>query len=355
MVNTVLKRVGHQILTPQGTPLQSPAATQLVLPRGGSSGSVSEQHVSSGAEAGALAAAAAAAAVTAAAADVGASASEAPLLSVQLASPGPSSTPGSPSTPREALVTALPGGTEGSRLSPGGSPQQQAEVASPAAAGAAAGEGQGAESAAAGAGAAGTAPAAEQGGGGAGAAASGAAGADAAAGVAAAAGVTAAGGAGAVDASDYEEQVTSPREAIADAVEAVMAGSAEQPLPALPSINTTQRHPSSWSGDGGEAGDVLPGLSTVFGGVLDEDTRTAHLASMAEQADLRGLEQALDSLPPAPEASGGAASEHRLMRQETPPDPRRALMRNRRARVWKLLTVGWGLGPAWHWWCGSWV
>lgn len=87
----------------------------------------------------------------------------------------------------------------------------------------------------------------------------------------------------------------------------------------------------------------------------------------AAQADLRGLERAFDALPQqaqqpqhtsaghpssslpagasAPAASSASVqgasrrSLDGLTRQETPPDPRRALMRDRRAAAWRLLTT----------------
>ena len=103
-----------------------------------------------------------------------------------------------------------------------------------------------------------------------------------------------------------------------------------------------------------------------------EDTRTAQLATLAEQADLRALEKAMVAEPaqeqgvvvpggsvgsafsnasrgvpftttprmgePISDRSGGG---HRspLRRVETPPDPRRALMKERRAAEWRRLTV----------------
>lgn len=107
---------------------------------------------------------------------------------------------------------------------------------------------------------------------------------------------------------------------------------------------------------------------------VEADARTAQLASLAEQADLRGLERALDSLPQAEPVGRPTV---KLQRQDTPPDPRRwaghatcagvghlegkrlrapcsdrpmvcasvnschnlrALMRDRRAAAWKVLT-----------------
>jgi hypothetical protein len=55
---------------------------------------------------------------------------------------------------------------------------------------------------------------------------------------------------------------------------------------------------------------------------VEADARTAQLATLAEASDLRGLERALDSLPQAEPSVGGPAA-HRLNRQDTPPDPRR--------------------------------
>lgn len=53
---------------------------------------------------------------------------------------------------------------------------------------------------------------------------------------------------------------------------------------------------------------------------VEADARTAQLASLAEQADLRGLERALDSLPQAEPVGRPTV---KLQRQDTPPDPRR--------------------------------
>ncbi|KFM27432.1 Brefeldin A-inhibited guanine nucleotide-exchange protein 2 [Auxenochlorella protothecoides] len=66
-----------------------------------------------------------------------------------------------------------------------------------------------------------------------------------------------------------------------------------------------------------------------------EDIRTAQMATMAEQADLRGLERALEELP----ASGPRPGDEGRSKAETPPDPRRALMHSRRASAWRLLTT----------------
>jgi hypothetical protein len=61
---------------------------------------------------------------------------------------------------------------------------------------------------------------------------------------------------------------------------------------------------------------------------VEADARTAQLASMAEQSDLRGLERALDSLPQGGEPGSlppvaGSRAALALARQDTPPDPRR--------------------------------
>jgi len=95
------------------------------------------------------------------------------------------------------------------------------------------------------------------------------------------------------------------------------------------------------------------------------DARTAQLASLAEQADLSGLEKALDALPlheitgtvpgltppgfNTTELTAAAVNDvHKeiregprspLRRADTPPDPRRALMRERRAAEWKQLSM----------------
>ena len=62
------------------------------------------------------------------------------------------------------------------------------------------------------------------------------------------------------------------------------------------------------------------------------------------QADLQGLERAFDSVPVQPPGVGAAgvgssADGSTQGQQETPPDPRRAIMRDRRAAAWRLLTV----------------
>lgn len=87
---------------------------------------------------------------------------------------------------------------------------------------------------------------------------------------------------------------------------------------------------------------------------LKVGSHNAQSLSTALQADLRGLERAFDqTLPPPPpggrgegRGSSSGAGEVRsssgstgLARQETPPDPRRALMRDRRREAWKRLTV----------------
>lgn len=70
----------------------------------------------------------------------------------------------------------------------------------------------------------------------------------------------------------------------------------------------------------------------------DDEARAARLATLAENADIQGLEKALDadqmkSVLTVEEASGT------ISRQDTPPDPRRALMRDVRVATWRLLTV----------------
>lgn len=99
------------------------------------------------------------------------------------------------------------------------------------------------------------------------------------------------------------------------------------------------------------------------------DQRAAQLSQLAEQSDLRGLEEALATPSPAPKlksldekatirfnkhvdipgdqnnltdepdkahAEGAPSS---LKRVDTPPDPRRALVRDFRAPEWQALTV----------------
>jgi hypothetical protein len=78
-----------------------------------------------------------------------------------------------------------------------------------------------------------------------------------------------------------------------------------------------------------------------------DDVRTAQLASMAESADVAALEKALGAAPllpdggalPAAAAAAREAAARRLRRADTPPDPRRALMREVRAEEWRRLSV----------------
>jgi hypothetical protein len=71
-----------------------------------------------------------------------------------------------------------------------------------------------------------------------------------------------------------------------------------------------------------------------------EDVRTAQLASLAETGDLAGLEKALGAAAAvAGAAAAREAASERLQRADTPPDPRRALMKEVRAAEWRRLTV----------------
>lgn len=153
----------------------------------------------------------------------------------------------------------------------------------------------------------------------------------------------------------------------------------------LPKIRTTSVHSSPSDDQQTATPTTDSGASTTTSAAASaaaqqqqhlEDTRTAQLASLAEQADLRALEKAMVAEPTqvattsasAGSASGvaalgasssggvripsltpphvtprgeGATEGHRspLRRVETPPDPRRALMKERRVAEWRRLTV----------------
>lgn len=118
----------------------------------------------------------------------------------------------------------------------------------------------------------------------------------------------------------------------------------------------------------------LSPIRTTQGGVVENilvaaDQRAAQLSQMAERSDLKGLEVAMtetpgsalkvldeksialkhdsndlieerslsDGIPKV--ANETPSSAKKLARTETPPDPRRALMRDARAPEWRALTV----------------
>ena len=107
---------------------------------------------------------------------------------------------------------------------------------------------------------------------------------------------------------------------------------------------------------------AIEGISNV----TVADKRAAKLSQLAEQSDIRGLEEALTSSIPSPikplrslkvetssieeqrvllkehakiDQSPGPSGMPSLRRVDTPPDPRRALMRDIRASEWKALTT----------------
>ncbi len=163
---------------------------------------------------------------------------------------------------------------------------------------------------------------------------------------------------------------TSSSAGVAEAADVLAAAADIAELQAaLPRIQTSPDGvPAVPPREGGEAATTA---EQFVAAAVEADARTAQLASLAEQADLRGLERALDSLPQA-EPTGRPVA--KLQRQDTPPDPRRwagqelcffeqlksyvlhkpccerrmscphavttprALMRDRRAAAWKLLT-----------------
>ncbi|KAL4853786.1 Brefeldin A-inhibited guanine nucleotide-exchange protein 3 [Chlorella vulgaris] len=180
---------------------------------------------------------------------------------------------------------------------------------------------------------------------------------------AAEAAATAAAEAAAIAASAAQPQVQpqlgqQPSADMAEAADVAAAAADMAELQAaLPRIQTsppTPTSPLSEAGRGGGGGGPLsarrisvsleplpgpaqpPSAEQFVAAAVQADARTAQLASLAEQSDLRGLERALDSLPQADPS--GALSRRLLARQETPPDPRRALMRDRRASTWRMLT-----------------
>eukprot|EP00889_Picochlorum_renovo_P005376 jgi/Picre1/32406/NNA_007752.t1 len=104
----------------------------------------------------------------------------------------------------------------------------------------------------------------------------------------------------------------------------------------------------------------------IEGPVTIADKRAAKLSQLAEQSDIRGLEEALTSSIPSPikplkslqvktsskeeqhlllkerdkiDQTPGSSEMPSLRRVDTPPDPRRALMRDLRASEWKALTT----------------
>lgn len=133
-----------------------------------------------------------------------------------------------------------------------------------------------------------------------------------------------------VDVGSSVGTAESPSGGVAEAADALaVAADIAELQAALPRIQTS---PSA----GAEAAaDAAATAEQFVAAAVEADARTAQLASLAEQSDLRGLERALDSLPQQEPSSGGRS---KLARQDTPPDPRRALMRDRRAAAWRSLT-----------------
>jgi hypothetical protein len=141
--------------------------------------------------------------------------------------------------------------------------------------------------------------------------------------------------AGAVGTAGEPGSATSSSAGMAEAADALAAAADIAELQAaLPRIQTTPEAAAAVPAVG-QTGNADASAEQFVAAAVEADARTAQLASLAEQADLRGLERALDSLPQT-EPVGRPAT--KLQRQDTPPDPRRALMRDRRAAAWKLLT-----------------
>lgn len=107
---------------------------------------------------------------------------------------------------------------------------------------------------------------------------------------------------------------------------------------ALPRIQTSP--PTPTHGGGAEEATAEQFVAAA----VQADARTAQLASLAEQSDLRGLERALDSLPQAEPTPGSLP---KLTRQDTPPDPRRCACR--RECCWAPhMLAGWPqVSPRW--------
>ncbi|KAK9804748.1 hypothetical protein WJX72_003264 [[Myrmecia] bisecta] len=91
------------------------------------------------------------------------------------------------------------------------------------------------------------------------------------------------------------------------------------------------------AGDGGSAGPSAEAQQGEAVEVAMANTRTAQLASLAEQADLRGLEKALDQMEA--ERSGADVAKAKAGGEDKERDVRRVLMRERRANAWRHLNV----------------
>lgn len=110
-----------------------------------------------------------------------------------------------------------------------------------------------------------------------------------------------------------------PSTGVAEAADAAaVAADMAELQAALPRIHTSP--PTPTGSDAGAAGEAT--AEQFVAAAVEADARTAQLASLAEQSDLRGLERALDSLPQADPALS-SIPHHKLARQDTPPDPRR--------------------------------
>lgn len=113
---------------------------------------------------------------------------------------------------------------------------------------------------------------------------------------------------------------TSSSAGVAEAADALAAAADIAELQAaLPRIQTSPEEPAPLPAltVGGHA---ATSAEQFVAAAVEADARTAQLASLAEQADLRGLERALDSLPQAEPVGRPSV---KLERQDTPPDPRR--------------------------------
>lgn len=108
---------------------------------------------------------------------------------------------------------------------------------------------------------------------------------------------------------------SAPSTGVAEAADAAaVAADIAELQAALPRIHTSPPTPTH----GGAAEEAA--AEQFVAAAVQADARTAQLASLAEQSDLRGLERALDSLP---QAEPTPSSLPKLSRQDTPPDPRR--------------------------------
>lgn len=113
---------------------------------------------------------------------------------------------------------------------------------------------------------------------------------------------------------------TSSSAGVAEAADVLAAAADIAELQAaLPRIQTSPEGPAALPPltVGGQA---ATSAEQFVAAAVEADARTAQLASLAEQADLRGLERALDSLPQAEPVGRPTV---KLERQDTPPDPRR--------------------------------